>query len=324
MALNTELLITLQLVKGLGNKTILGVSKNMKATTIMELCNSWKKLKGSRFEKITTDELFEANKVALRIIDTCKLQNIGIISYFEDGFPENLKYCINSEGKLDPPIVLYYRGNIEALKSPGIAVIGTREPTENGVKAGLYFSKEFAKRNFNIVSGLASGCDTTGHKGALEVGGTTTAFLATGLDWESIYPKENQELAKMIVENHGLLLSEYYIGQKTGRYAFVARDRLQAGLSHATLVIQTGLKGGTMHAVNATLSSNKPLLSVKYKYNEDLMSDKVQGNEKLIHEGKAIALGNNNFEEVVSYINGEIRKKQNKVNNLLFNLKDLI
>ena len=318
MALNTELLITLQLVKGLGNKTILGVAKNMEATTIMELCNSWKKIKGSRFEKITTDELLEANKVALRIIDTCELQKIRIISYFEDGFPENLKYCVNSEGKEEPPIVLYYRGNIDALKRPGIAVIGTREPTENGVKAGLYFSKEFAKRNFNIVSGLALGCDTTGHKGALEVGGITTAFLATGLDWESIYPKENQELAKMIVENNGLLLSEYYIGQKTGRYAFVARDRLQTGLSYATLVIQTGVKGGTMHAVNATLSSNKPLLTVKYKYNEDLMDDKVQGNEKLIRERKAIALGNNNLEEVISYINGEISKKQNKVNNLLF------
>lgn len=318
MALNTELLITLQLVKGLGNKTILGVAKNMEATTIMELCNSWKKIKGSRFEKITTDELLEANKVALRIIDTCELQKIRIISYFEDRFPENLKYCVNSEGKEEPPIVLYYRGNIDALKRPGIAVIGTREPTENGVKAGLYFSKEFAKRNFNIVSGLALGCDTTGHKGALEVGGITTAFLATGLDWESIYPKENQELAKMIVENNGLLLSEYYIGQKTGRYAFVARDRLQTGLSYATLVIQTGVKGGTMHTVNATLSSNKPLLTVKYKYNEDLMDDKVQGNEKLIRERKAIALGNNNLEEVISYINGEISKKQNKVNNLLF------
>lgn len=309
MALNTELLITLQLVKGLGNKTILGVAKNMEATTIMELCNSWKKLKGSRFEKITTDELLEANKVALRIIDTCELQKIGIISYFEDIFPENLKYCVNSEGKEDPPIVLYYRGNIEALKSPGIAIIGTREPTDNGVKAGLYFSKEFAKRNFNIVSGLALGCDTTGHKGALEVGGTTTAFLATGLDWESIYPKENQELAKMIVENNGLLLSEYYIGQKTGRYAFVARDRLQAGLSYATLVIQTGVKGGTMHAVNATLSSNKPLLTVKYKYNEDLMDDKVQGNEKLIRERKAIALGNNNLEEVISYIEKSVKSR---------------
>lgn len=318
MALNTELLITLQLVKGLGNKTILGIAKNMDATTIEELCNYWPNLKGVKFEKIQTEDLHQANRIAHRIIDTCELQKIGILSYFEEKFPQQLKKCVNAEGKEDPPIVLYYRGNLRALKRPGIAVVGTREPTENGIKAGLYFSKELAKRNFNIVSGLALGCDTTGHQGALEAGGITTAFLATGLDWDSIYPKENLELAKNIVENNGLLLSEYYIGQKTGRYSFIARDRLQAGLSHATLVIQTGEKGGTIHAVNATLASKKPLLMVKYKYNEDLANDKVQGNEKFIREGKAIALGNNNLEEVISYINGEILRKRDIGNNLLF------
>lgn len=318
MALNTELLITLQLVKGLGNKTILGIARNTNVTTIEELCNYWPNLKGIRFEKIQTEDLLQANRVAHRIIDTCELQKIGILSYFEEQFPQQLKRCVNAEGKEDPPIVLYYRGNLEALNRPGIAVIGTREPTRNGIKAGLYFSKELAKRNFNIVSGLALGCDTTGHQGALEAGGFTTAFLATGLDWDSIYPKENKELAKSIVENNGLLLSEYYIGQQTGRYSFVARDRLQAGLSYATLVIQTGEKGGTLHAVNATLASKKPLLMVKYKYNEDLISDKVKGNEKFIREGKAIALGNNNLEEVISYINGEVLRRRNIGNNLLF------
>lgn len=318
MALNTELLITLQLVKGLGNKTILGIARNTNVTTIEELCNYWPNLKGIRFEKIQTEDLLQANRVAHRIIDTCELQKIGILSYFEEQFPQQLKRCVNAEGKEDPPIVLYYRGNLEALNRPGIAVIGTREPTRNGIKAGLYFSKELAKRNFNIVSGLALGCDTTGHQGALEAGGFTTAFLATGLDWDSIYPKENKELAKSIVENNGLLLSEYYIGQQTGRYSFVARDRLQAGLSYATLVIQTGEKGGTLHAVNATLASKKPLLMVKYKYNEDLISDKVKGNEKFIREGKAIALGNNNLEVVISYINGEVLRRRNIGNNLLF------
>lgn len=318
MALNTELLMTLQLVKGLGNKTILGIARNTNVTTIEELCNYWPNLKGIRFEKIQTEDLLQANRVAHRIIDTCELQKIGILSYFEEQFPQQLKRCVNAEGKEDPPIVLYYRGNLEVLNRPGIAVIGTREPTRNGIKAGLYFSKELAKRNFNIVSGLALGCDTTGHQGALEAGGFTTAFLATGLDWDSIYPKENKELAKSIVENNGLLLSEYYIGQQTGRYSFVARDRLQAGLSYATLVIQTGEKGGTLHAVNATLASKKPLLMVKYKYNEDLISDKVKGNEKFIREGKAIALGNNNLEEVISYINGEVLRRRNIGNNLLF------
>ena len=66
---------------------------------------------------------------------------------------------------------------------PGIAIIGTREPTEAGTQAGIYFAEKFAEQGFNIVSGLAIGCDTTGHQGALNVKGTTTAFQANGLDW---------------------------------------------------------------------------------------------------------------------------------------------
>lgn len=83
---------------------------------------------------------------------------------------------MDEDGKLNPPIILYYRGDIKALNKPGIAVIGTREPTPMGTKAGNFFAGELAKNGFNIVSGLAVGCDTTGHEGALSVGGTTTAF----------------------------------------------------------------------------------------------------------------------------------------------------
>lgn len=199
---------------------------------------------------------------------------------------------------------MYYRGNLKALQIPGIAVIGTREPTPNGVKAGEYFSGEFAKQGFNIVSGLAVGCDTTGHVGALKVNGVTTAFLANGLDWESIYPKENLELAKRIVANNGLLLSEYPIGQSCGRYGLVARDRLQAGLSKATLVVQTGVTGGTMHAVNATIASKKPLFAVEYRNDVDISHEKVQGNIMLIREKGAIPLRSNGIDSAVAIIRG--------------------
>lgn len=119
---------------------------------------------------------------------------------------EILKLCVDETGKPNAPLVLYYRGNLDVLDKPGIAVIGTREPSPNGEKAGLHFAAEFAKRGYNIVSGIAIGCDTTDHKGA------TTAFLANGLDWDSIYPKENLKLAKEMVYNGGgLLLSEYAI-----------------------------------------------------------------------------------------------------------------
>lgn len=311
MGLNTELILTLQNLKGVGVKTILKIANNIdgQITSIDELCTYWTSQKGKVFEKHSHEDLIDANKVARHIIEKSKMNNIGIISYYEEEFPSILKECKNEEGKDDPVILLYYRGNLEALKKPGIAVIGTREPTENGKKAGEYFSSILAKENFNIVSGLAIGCDTTGHKGALKVNGTTTAFLANGLDWNSIYPKENLGLAKQIVDNGGLLLSEYPIGQQCGRYALIARDRLQSALSYATIAIQTNVSGGTMHAVNTTLITGKPLFMVEYKSSIDINHEKVQGNIKLITEGKAFPLRSDNIKSALDIIDAEIDKR---------------
>lgn len=307
MALATEMILTLQQLNGIGNKTILKIADSVKTSIqgIEQLCQFWKTLKGKKLESIDTEDLESAYEKALYILSKCKKEEVEIISYYENDFPEILRHCKNEEGKLDPPILLYYRGNIKALEHPGIAVIGTREPTPNGEKAGKYFSGELAKRGFNIVSGLAIGCDTTGHIGALEVGGITTAFLANGLDWDSIYPKENLELAKEIVNKGGLLLSEYPVGQPCGRYGLVARDRLQAGLSYATIVVQTGEKGGTMHAVNATINSGKLLFAVEYKKNEDITHSKVQGNIKLINEQKARPLRSDCIDGVIDLIKVE-------------------
>lgn len=304
MALSTEMILTLQQLKGVGNKTIIKVAKNVEVpiSTLEQLLRLLRSIPNKKVQSITEEDLETANGKAWNIMLDCKREGVGIISFYDEVFPETLRTCIDEDGKSDPPILLYYRGNIDALQKPGIAVIGTREPTKNGIFAGKYFSSEFAKRGYNIVSGLAIGCDTSGHQGALEAGGVTTAFLANGLDWESIYPKENLELAKNIVVNGGLLLSEYPLGQTCGRFGLVARDRLQAGLSYATVVVQTGEKGGTMHAVNATIKSGKPLFAVEYKRAEDTASEKTQGNIKLIKEKKAYSLSSDTIEDVICII----------------------
>lgn len=185
---------------------------------------------------------------------------------------------------------------------PAIAVIGTREATPEGISGGTYIAGEFAKQGLNIVSGLAIGCDTCGHRGALNVGGKTTAFLANGLNHDSIYPSENQELAEEIVNKGGLLLSEYSIGQTVNRYSLVARDRLQAGLSLATLVIQTGIKGGTMHAATTTLKAGKPLYTMKFKDESTNNHEKCLGNAHLVKQGARYISGNDNIADVVKQI----------------------
>lgn len=314
MKMNSKIIITLQQFKGVGPKTILKIanSLNFNIDSYEDLCSFWNKQSGKLFEKYNTDDLYDAYHSAELIMETNEKDGIGILSYFEPEFPANLKKCINEEGKEDPVILLYYRGNLDALKKPGIAVIGTREPTMNGIKAGEYFASEFAKEDFNIVSGLAIGCDTTGHRGALNVGGTTTAFLANGLDWASIYPKENLELAKEIVAKGGLLLSEYPFGQMCNRYSLVARDRLQSALSYATVAIQTGIKGGTMHAVNTTLVTQKPLFMVEFKKDEDRKSEKVQGNIQLIAQGKAYPLRSETIKDAIKTIDAFRDKLQSQ------------
>ena len=138
------------------------------------------------------------------------------------------------------------------------------------------------------------------------------------MDWESIYPKENLTLAQDIVANGGLLLSEYPIGQSCGRYGLVSRDRLQAGLAHATIVVQTGIKGGTMHAVNATIASRKPLFVVEYRNSVDNSHEKVQGNLMLVREKGAFPLRSTEIDNAVFQIEDSHRTNSQAVQPTLF------
>lgn len=140
---------------------------------------------------------------------------------------------------------------------------------------------------FNIVSGLALGCDTVGHLGALDMNGTTTAVLAHGLD--HVYPKENKYLADKILDNGGLLITEYPINQRPQPRFFIERDRIQAGLSLGTIVIETDLKSGTMKTVGFTIEYGR--LSACVNYPTDKRNSVVDsGNQLLINQGKAVPL----------------------------------
>ena len=288
MGLSTYQIVALGSLPGVGKQSILKVGRycqdNMDPMILSEVLSKYSiKKKSPEGNKIpiTIDDLNDAFETASRLLSQSNTLGIKAISYYDPSFPQSLRDTKSENGKRsDPPIILFYKGNIKALSSPGLAVIGTRENTPGAEKAGIYLAEEFAKRGFCIVSGLALGCDTIGHRGALKAGGRTIAFLAHGLD--TIYPAQNKKLAEEIIANEGLLLSEYPIGISVSRYNLVARDRLQAGLSLATLVIQTGIKGGTMHAAITTANAGKPLFVVKYSDKETDGHEKTQGNHFLV------------------------------------------
>lgn len=307
-SLTTLQIVALKSLPGVGTKSILKVgdyikAQNMSIDTNKRLSDVLKSLNikmrnpdGEGKVEITEYDLDCAEVQANKIIVDSKFDNIGIISYYEDFFPTSLRNVINSDGKEDPVLALFYKGNISIIHEPCIAIVGTREVTPGGEKAGFYIASEFSKRGFCIVSGLAIGCDSAAHKGALKVSGKTIAFLAHGLD--TVYPPQNTDIANEIVEKGGLLLSEYPIGIGVNRYNLVARDRLQAGISLATIVIQTGVTGGTMHAANATLISNKPLYTLSYGDSATNNHEKTKGNKLLVNKGAIPITANDNLDTI--------------------------
>lgn len=286
MIISSEYIVKMLSLPKVGRKTALAIinqsSSNITSNDdLIELIKSAsRKIKLPEYSK---DDFDSAFRIAEDILSDSDKNDIKMVSFLDEKYPRLLR--ISS----DFPIILNYIGNIGVLNDkPSIAVIGTRQPTNFGLKIGVRFSEYIAQEGFNIVSGLAIGCDTAGHKGALKANGSTVAVMAHGLD--SVYPKENRELAREIIDNDGLLVSEYFINKKQMKSSFVERDRIQAGLSLGVIVVETGVKGGTMHTVNACIANKRELASINHPIH--CFSDKSEGNQYLISSGKATPIYN--------------------------------
>lgn len=308
--MDKHFILTLLSTSGIGKKAVWQVIKHsqIKITSISELFDQLLETKHhyAKLKIPTMDELKFADELAYNIIELSSNNNIKIITPQDDFYPVNFK-SIN-----EPPVLLYYKGNPEILnhKFP-VAIIGTREPTQYGLKVGKRISEFMTESGFVIVSGLAKGCDTAAHRGCLDSKGQTIAIFATGLD--KVYPKENTELAEEIINNSGCILSEYPIGTQTRPNYFVERDRLQSGISKAVIVVETDIKGGTMHTVKYAKQQGR-LIAAIYSHKETLRkNEKFQGNLEIVRlfGGKPIS-NEVDLNNLISELKGEI-KNNNKV-----------
>ena len=167
-----------------------------------------------------------------------------------------------------------------------IAIIGTRNPTKDSAKTANQIAKLIISRSYStIVSGLAKGIDTAAHEGCLDQGGHTIAVVGHGLD--TIYPKENRDLAKKIIRQGGAIVSEYPFGTKAEGFRLVERDRIQALLSHMIILIESNIDGGSMHTIEAAKKMNKKIWCLDIP---------ASGNQKVIAENKNV-ITFKNFEE---------------------------
>jgi DNA processing protein len=172
----------------------------------------------------------------------------------EEAYPERLREIY------DPPAVLWIRGNVELLARPGIAVVGTRQPSPYGAGMAELLSRDLANRRLVILSGMARGVDTAAHKGAIEAGGKTVAVWGTGID--VIYPKENKKLAESIVASGGTIVSEYPLGTFPAPQNFPIRNRILSGMSVGVVVIEAAEYSGTRITARCAMEQNRDVYAV--------------------------------------------------------------
>jgi len=152
----------------------------------------------------------------------------------------------------DPPLLLYTQGDTNLLNSPCLAIVGSRNPTPQGAENSRAFAEHLGHAGLTVVSGMALGIDGAAHSGALAAGAHTIAVVGTGLD--RVYPRAHRELAHRIAER-GLIISEFNLGTEPLAANFPQRNRIIAGLSLGTLVVEAALESGSLitarHAVEA-------------------------------------------------------------------------
>lgn len=209
-------------------------------------------------------------------------ETMHTVTLKDDSYPFLLKEISH------PPEQLYYEGakdifeRADAQERRRVAIVGTRRPTRYGIEMAHTLSRDLASAGIIIVSGLALGIDAAAHQGALEGGGETWAVLGSGLS--HIYPASHRGLAKKIVEQNGTIISEFSPEQVPQQWTFPQRNRVIAGLAHATIVVEAPEKSGALITARFALDANREVGAVP----GEATSVHSQGTLALLKEGAAL------------------------------------
>ena len=177
-----------------------------------------------------------------------------LVTVLDDGYPPNLRLIPNL-----PPFI-FYRGALTDEDAFSVAVVGTRDATDQGIRRADRMARLLAERGVTVISGLARGIDTTAHRGALAAGGRTIAVLGTGIT--RCYPAENRDLAEEITRS-GALVSQFWPTRAPGKDTFPRRNVVTSGLSQGTVVIEATKTSGAKMQARLALEHGKKVFLVK-------------------------------------------------------------
>lgn len=223
-------------------------------------------------------------KRVLNHLKYMQANNIDIIAICDKEYPYYLREIYS------PPICLYIKGDKSILNGINIGIVGCRDCTKYGIEVAKDFAYNLAKKNLNIVSGLAKGIDAYAHGGAVLAKGKTIAVLGNGLD--TIYPEENRNLANKIINLGGAIISEYPLGTKPEKANFPARNRIISGMSKGIIVVEAKKKSGTIITVDFALEQGRDVFVVPGNIN----SPNSEGTNELIKQGARLVTS---FEDVL-------------------------
>lgn len=238
--------------------------------------------------------IWRTNFSVASVIEKLAAEKISFITWHHSNYPPQLKNITDS-----PPI-LYYQGRIDQLiKLEGedcLSVIGARKHSAYGAQVIKSIIVPTAKSGIHIISGLAAGIDALAHLSALRVGGYTVAVLGSGLSSKQIYPKNNQPLANDILANGGALISEFPPDTPPLKTNFPRRNRLIAGLSKATIVIEAAEKSGSLITAEQAKSEGRKILAVP----GSIFSTFSQGANYLVKNGAQPIIEFNDIAKIFS------------------------
>ena len=219
----------------------------------------------------------EKRKELDKKIDVIKNENIEVISFVDERYPKRLRNIYGF------PIVLYAIGNINLLNSNQIvSIVGCRNCSDYGREIAFKLAYNLSKKDIVITSGMARGIDSFAHLGAIKTNCKTIAVLGSGIDY--IYPKENESIYNNLIENGGLIVSEYGPEVRPERNYFPMRNRIISGLSDITIVVEAGIRSGSIITADLALEQGKEVFAVP----GNITSINSKGTNQLLKEGASI------------------------------------
>ncbi len=299
-----EAWLRITLAKGVGPVSTVALLKQLKSATDIQSA-SLSDLRSAGLNKNqaiaigNTDVSIQLQKTW----DWLETADHHVIPITSADYPERLKELH------DAPILLYVMGDKEILRTPQLAVVGSRKPTPSAARTAREFAHSLSQSGITITSGLALGIDAQAHKGCLDCDGLTIAVAATGLD--RVYPAKHRKLAHRIVEN-GAIVSEFALGTATKAANFPKRNRIISGLSMGTLVVEAAIRSGSLTTARHATEQCREVLAIPGSIHNPL----ARGCHQLIRQGaKLVETADDILEELGSQVSEyiELSRTEEKV-----------